>query len=80
MPTLPPSAPSAPAEATADPRADHPRPPDRGFGAVRGMGLAGIEERTALAGGSLELHAVPGKGTVVLATFPLESGRAEEAA
>ena len=48
--------------------------------AVRGMGLAGMEERTALAGGSLELRAAPGKGTVVLATFPLESRAAEEAA
>ena len=48
--------------------------------AVRGMGLAGMEERTALAGGSLELRAAPGKGTVVLATFPVPSRRAEEAA
>jgi PAS domain S-box-containing protein len=47
---------------------------------VRGLGLAGMEERTALAGGSLELHAAPGKGTVVLATFPLEASEAEQAA
>jgi PAS domain S-box-containing protein len=47
---------------------------------VRGLGLAGMEERTALAGGSLELHAFPGKGTVVLATFPLEAGETEKAA
>jgi PAS domain S-box-containing protein len=37
---------------------------------VRGLGLAGMEERTALVGGSLELRAAPGRGTVVLATFP----------
>jgi PAS domain S-box-containing protein len=46
---------------------------------VHGLGLAGMEERTALAGGSLELCAMPGKGTVVLATFPLEAGEAEQA-
>ncbi|HEX4926616.1 MAG TPA: sensor histidine kinase [Burkholderiales bacterium] len=44
---------------------------------VRGLGLAGMEERTALAGGSLELRATPGSGTLVLATFPLEAGEAE---
>lgn len=47
---------------------------------VRGLGLAGMEERTALAGGSLELRAAPGKGTVVLATFPLERAETEQAA
>jgi PAS domain S-box-containing protein len=47
---------------------------------VRGLGLAGMEERTALVGGSLELHAFPGKGTVVLATFPIEADQAEQAA
>jgi len=36
------------------------------------LGLVGMEERIALVGGSLELRAVPGQGTVVLATFPLE--------
>ena len=54
----------------------------RGFDVqnVRGLGLAGMEERTALAGGSLELHAFPGKGTVVLAMFPLEAQATEQAA
>lgn len=47
---------------------------------VRGLGLAGMEERTALAGGSLELRAAPGKGTTVLATFPLERTETEQAA
>lgn len=46
---------------------------------VRGLGLAGMEERTALAGGTLELRAMPGKGTLVLATFPLEASEAEQA-
>jgi PAS domain S-box-containing protein len=46
---------------------------------VRGLGLAGMEERTALAGGSLELRAAPGKGTVVLATFPLQPAETEQA-
>ncbi|HEX7053581.1 MAG TPA: PAS domain-containing sensor histidine kinase [Burkholderiales bacterium] len=47
---------------------------------VRGLGLAGMEERTALVGGSLELRATPGRGTVVLATFPLAPARAAQAA
>lgn len=48
--------------------------------AVRGLGLAGMEERTALAGGSLELHAAPGQGTVVLAMFPLARAETEQPA
>jgi signal transduction histidine kinase len=36
------------------------------------LGLVGIEERIAFAGGSLELRTAPGQGTVLLATFPLE--------
>jgi two-component system sensor histidine kinase UhpB len=60
----------------------------RGFdlGAARGraasgasLGLVGMEERIALAGGSFELHAAPGQGTTVLATFPVRR-RASEAA
>lgn len=47
---------------------------------VRGLGLAGMEERTALVGGSLELRAAPGHGTVVLATFPLAPSETEQAA
>jgi two-component system sensor histidine kinase UhpB len=43
------------------------------------LGLVGIEERIALAGGSLELRAAPGQGTVLLATFPL-ARRSEQAA
>jgi signal transduction histidine kinase len=35
------------------------------------LGLVGMEERTAFAGGSLELRSAPGQGTVLLATFPL---------
>jgi two-component system, NarL family, sensor histidine kinase UhpB len=43
------------------------------------LGLVGMEERIALAGGSLELRAAPGQGTVVLATFPV-GRRTEQAA
>lgn len=35
------------------------------------LGVVGMEERAALAGGSLELRTAPGQGTVLLATFPL---------
>ena len=48
--------------------------------AVRGLGLAGMEERTALVGGSLELRATPGKGTVVVAKFPLAAAETEQIA
>ena len=44
------------------------------------LGLIGMEERIALASGSFELHAAPGEGTVVLATFPLPSRGSERAA
>jgi two-component system sensor histidine kinase UhpB len=43
------------------------------------LGLVSMEERIALAGGSFELRAAPGQGTVVLATFPVRR-RASEAA
>ena len=35
------------------------------------LGVVGMEERAALAGGTLELRTAPGQGTVLLATFPL---------
>ena len=35
------------------------------------LGLVGMEERMALAGGSFELRSSPGQGTVLLATFPI---------
>jgi signal transduction histidine kinase len=38
------------------------------------LGMVGMEERVALAGGSFELRAAPGQGTVLVATFPLKSG------
>jgi signal transduction histidine kinase len=41
------------------------------------LGLVGMEERVALAGGTLELRAAPGQGTVLLATFPLGQKEAE---
>jgi two-component system sensor histidine kinase UhpB len=44
------------------------------------LGLVGMEERIALAGGSLELRSAPGQGTVLLATFPLPAAEGERAA
>ena len=41
------------------------------------LGLVGMEERVALAGGSLELRSAPGQGTVLLATFAVQSGLKE---
>jgi signal transduction histidine kinase len=38
----------------------------------RGLGLVGIRERLRTLGGGLEIHAVPGKGTELLITIPLE--------
>jgi signal transduction histidine kinase len=37
-----------------------------------------MEERAALAGGSLELRSAPGQGTVLLATFALAPGGKEQ--
>jgi two-component system sensor histidine kinase UhpB len=45
----------------------------RGAAGAR-LGLVGMEERVALAGGTLELRSAPGQGTVLLATFPLQAG------
>jgi len=44
------------------------------------LGLVGMEERAALAGGTLELRSAPGQGTTLLATFPLERQRSAQAA
>ena len=41
------------------------------------LGLVGIEERIALAGGTLELRSACGQGTVLLATFALGSAEKE---
>jgi signal transduction histidine kinase len=43
------------------------------------LGLIGMEERMALAGGSFELRSAPGQGTVLLATFPLGTATRERA-
>ncbi len=43
------------------------------------LGLVGMEERMALAGGSFELRSAPGQGTVLLATFPLAPASKERA-
>jgi signal transduction histidine kinase len=37
------------------------------------LGVVSMEERAALAGGSFELRTAPGQGTVMLATFPLQT-------
>jgi signal transduction histidine kinase len=42
------------------------------------LGLVGMEERIALAGGTLELRSAPGQGTVLLATFPLQPEKEPE--
>ena len=44
------------------------------------LGLVGMEERMALAGGSFELRSAPGQGTVLLASFPLSAAGRERAA
>jgi two-component system sensor histidine kinase UhpB len=43
------------------------------------LGLLGMEERMALAGGSFELRSAPGQGTILLATFPLAAPLRERA-
>jgi signal transduction histidine kinase len=52
----------------------------RRAGAAGSLGLAGMEERVALVGGSFELRSLPGKGTVMLATFPLNVADRQRAA
>ena len=43
------------------------------------LGLVGMEERMALAGGAFELRSAPGQGTVLLASFPLRAVDPERA-
>jgi signal transduction histidine kinase len=43
----------------------------------RGLGVAGMRERAALIGGTLEIHSRPGKGTWVVLHVPI--GRASGA-
>jgi len=35
------------------------------------LGVVSMEERVALAGGTLQIHSAPGQGTVVVASFPM---------
>ena len=44
------------------------------------LGLLGMEERMALAGGAFELRSAPGQGTQLVATFPLATAPGERAA
>jgi two-component system sensor histidine kinase UhpB len=41
------------------------------------LGLVGMEQRAALAGGTLELRSAPGQGTLLLATFALQARQKE---
>lgn len=43
--------------------------------ADRRLGLAGMHERAALVGGSVEIDAAPGRGTTVLVRIPLDAER-----
>ena len=52
----------------------------RRTGADASLGLVGMEERIALVGGSLEVRSERGKGTVVVATFPVLRVKGEQAA
>jgi signal transduction histidine kinase len=52
----------------------------RRAGAAGSLGLVGMEERVALVGGAFELRSLPGKGTVMLATFPLDAAHRQRAA
>lgn len=38
------------------------------------LGVISMEERVALAGGTLQIHSAPGQGTVVVASFPVGAG------
>ena len=49
----------------------------RGFdteGEFSGFGLAGMRERVELAGGELRIESMPGSGTLVSASMPIEAG------
>ncbi len=35
------------------------------------LGVVSMEERVALAGGTLQIHSAPGQGTVIVASFPV---------
>ncbi|MDA1118729.1 MAG: histidine kinase [Proteobacteria bacterium] len=43
------------------------------------LGVVSMEERVALAGGSLHIQSAPGQGTVVVASFPVAEGVETEA-
>jgi signal transduction histidine kinase len=38
-----------------------------------GLGIVGMQERLAVGGGSLNLHSIPGKGTILTASLPVET-------
>ncbi|MDF2630135.1 MAG: Histidine kinase, gyrase and HSP90-like ATPase, partial [Symbiobacteriaceae bacterium] len=41
------------------------------LGKAAGMGLAGLKERVALAGGTLDISSLPGSGTRLFADLPV---------
>jgi signal transduction histidine kinase len=43
-----------------------------------GFGLVGMRERVSLAGGTLELNSVPGKGTTITAVLPATHRKSDE--
>lgn len=47
---------------------------DRTVGEGRGLGLSSMRERATLSGGELNIQTRPGKGTTVVASWPLGSG------
>jgi signal transduction histidine kinase len=47
----------------------------RARASAQGAGLAGMQERVALAGGSFELRSKPGEGTLIRARVPLGTGK-----
>ena len=50
-----------------------------GIAANAGFGLAGMRERAALVGASLEIEATPGKGTAVFLRRPIQAGAPDAA-
>lgn len=52
--------------------------PDAAIGSSDSLGLIGMRERTILIGGALTIHSLPGRGTTVTVTAPLQSDTPEQ--
>ncbi|MDP2367139.1 response regulator [Rhodoferax sp.] len=48
--------------------------PARAFAGAASMGMLSMQERAQLAGGKLEIESTPGRGSLVRAVFPLDTG------